>query len=135
MGLDSSILQEGPFQRCLEFMYTGSVELSESDDESLEQISAAAHLFQLPELALMCANAKKEEDFLNPSIGTWLNDRNSSTCKKLFFNQPLLSDIRLKVEGRVIHAHKVVLSSRSEVFAAMLKNGFIESETSEVSGK
>ena len=52
-----------------------------------------ARLFNLPKLQLLCENAKKGDEFLNPGIGTWLNDRNSSVAKKLFLNSPLFSDV------------------------------------------
>ena len=73
-------------QRCLEFLYIGYVDLKK-DSEGLEDTLKAARLFNLPELQLIVENAQKEEEFLNPSIGTWLNDRKSNTTKQLFLNK------------------------------------------------
>ena len=84
--LDSTKLTELSFRRCLEFLYTGYVDLKKVS-ESLEDTLTAARLFNLPELQLIVENAQKEEEFLNPSIGTWLNDRNSTVAKQLFLNK------------------------------------------------
>ena len=84
--VDSTKFTELSLRRCLEFLYTGYVDLKK-DSEGLEDTLKAARLFNLPELQLIVENAQKEEEFLNPSIGTWLNDRNSSTAKQLFLNK------------------------------------------------
>ena len=99
----------------------------------MEETIKAARLLNLPELEMICENAKKEDEFLNPSIGTWLNDRNSSIAKQLFFNKPLMSDVQFCVEGQLVHAHKLVLSTHCEVLGAMLTGGFAESNVQEVS--
>ncbi len=114
--------------RLLQFLYTGIVELTK-DSELLDDTIAMATLFNLPELQLICENAKKDDEFLNPSIGTWLNDRNSSVAKQLFLDKALLSDVRFRVEGRMVSAHRLVLCTRCEVMAAMLTGGFRESES------
>ena len=129
--LDHTLIEEVPFQRCLKFLYTGIVDLNK-ESEHIDQTSKAAGIFNLPELQLICDNAKKGDEFLNPSIGTWLNDRNGGVAKELFLNKPLLSDIRFLVEGETVHAHKLMLCTRCEVMSAMLTGGFLESETSEV---
>ena len=129
--LDPAVLKEPVFSRCLHFLYTGSVELSKAS-EHLPDTIAAARTLNLPELEVICENAQKEEEFLNPSIGTWLNDRNSSVAKELFLNRETFSDVSFRVEDSVVWAHKVVLCLRCEVMAAMLSGGFRESEGREV---
>ena len=84
--VDSTKFTELSLQRCLEFLYTGYVDLKK-DSEGLDDTLKAARLFNLPELQLIVENAQKEEEFLNPSIGTWLNDRNSNIVKQLFLNK------------------------------------------------
>lgn len=84
--LDTALFSEDSFSRVLSFLYTGLVDLTK-DSQHLDKTIAAANLLNLPELALICENARKEEEFLNPSIGTWLNDRNSQVAKELFFNK------------------------------------------------
>ena len=92
MTVDSTKFTELSFQRCLEFLYTGYVDLKK-DSEGLEDTLKAARLFNLPELQVIVENAQKEEEFLNPSIGTWLNDRNSNTAKQLFLNKVTVFNI------------------------------------------
>lgn len=84
--LDSTLLTELAFQRCLEFLYTGYVELK-GDSEGLDDTLKAAKIFNLPELQMIIENAQIGDEHLSPSIGTWLNDRNCATAKKLFFNK------------------------------------------------
>ena len=132
--LDHTQIKEIPLKRCLEFLYTGIVDLNK-ESELLDETMTTTRLFNLPELQLICENAKKGDEFLNPSIGTWLNDRNSGVAKELFLNRSLFSDVRFKVEGETVHAHKLVLCTRCDVLSAMLTGGFMESEIStEVSG-
>lgn len=99
----------------------------------MEETALIAQLLNLPELEMICHNTKNEEDYLNPSIGTWLNDHNSSISKQLFFNKPLLSDIQFVVEGELVYAHKLVLSTRCEVMEAMLSGQFMENSKKQVS--
>ena len=119
------------FRRCLEFLYTGIVNLTK-ESEHLDDTVTTARTFNLPELQLICENAKTGDDFLNPSIGTWLNDRNGGVAKQLFLNQELFSDIKFCVEGQTVFAHKLVLCAHCDVMAAMLMGGFVESDSSEV---
>ena len=79
-------MTELSFKRCLEFLYTGYIDVKK-ESEGLEDTLKAAGLFNLPELQLIVENAKKEDELLNPSIGTWLNDRNSNIAKQLFLNK------------------------------------------------
>ena len=129
--LDTELFTELAFTRCLEFLYTGFVDLNK-DSPELDQSIQAAQLLNLPELQMICENAQKDQEFLNPSIGTWLNDRNSLVAKGLFLNKPLLSDVKFCVEGETVYGHKVVLAARCDVLGAMLTGGFAESNSSEV---
>ena len=122
---------ELPFKRCLQFLYTGIVNL-DKESEMLDETILVARLLNLPELQMICENARKGDEFLNPSIGTWLNDRNGSVAKKLFLNSSLFSDVSFLVEGERIAAHKLVLCCRCEVMSAMLSGGFMESRSREV---
>lgn len=130
--LDPTLFTELALKRCIEFLYTGIINVDKTS-EGLEDTVKAAGLLNLPELQIICENASKEEEFLNPSIGTWLNDRNSSVAKELFFNKSLMSDIQFLMEGHTIHAHKIVLTTRCDVLGAMLTGGFAESNTQQVS--
>ena len=129
--LDSSKMCTQVFMRCLQFLYTGCIEVNKTS-ELLNETIVAARLLNLPELETICENAKQENEFLNPSIGTWLNDRNGAISKQIFFNRPLFSDIQFLVEGQHVYAHKLVLSTRCDVMAAMLGGHFMESSRKEV---
>ena len=74
-------------------------ENTSGDDINNDNIIKVARLFQLSRLETICLNIKNEEEFLNPSIGPYLNDETGKRMKKLFLNQPLLADIVFKVEG------------------------------------
>jgi Rho family protein len=129
--LDSECFTDLSFKYCLEFLYTGYINVTK-DSEGIHDIIKAAVLLNLPELQMICENALKGEEELNPSIGTWLNDRNSNVAKELYFNKPFMSDVQFLIEGQVVHAHKIVLASRCDVLGAMLMGGFAESNTHQV---
>ena len=118
------------FERCLSFLYTGCADVK--SDSDLEDTIAAAELLDLPELVMVCQNIKKNEEFLNPSVGTWLNDRNSEVMKQLFLNKSLYSDVLFVVDGKRIPSHRCVLTTRCEVMSAMFSGKFSESSTAEV---
>jgi len=84
--LDPAYFSEEVLSHCLTFLYVGVVQL-DKDSPHLAETITAANLFNLPELATIGDNAQKGEEFLNPSIGTWLNDRNSEVAKELFLNK------------------------------------------------
>ena len=97
--LDPTYFTEEVLTRILTFLYTGVVDL-QKDSEQLAETMTAAHFLNLPELVTICENAQKGDEFLNPSIGTWLNDRNSEVAKTLFFNQ-VSSDASLLLLGNM----------------------------------
>ena len=127
--LDETLISEVPFLRCLEFLYTGIVDL-EAKSTLTDETIKVAELFNLPELQTICENAKKgkRKYWCNPET----QNRKCGIAKRLFLNQPLLSDVCVMVEGKVIHAHKVVFVARCDVLSAMFKNGFVESQVSKV---
>ena len=131
--LDGNLFKEDAFQRCLEFLYTGSCDVKKEDSEELTEATiSAASMMNLPELAQMVQNAHKEEEYLNPSIGTWLNDRNGLVAKRLFLNNSLFSDITFKLDGVSVYAHRAILTSRCEFMSVMLNSDFLEGKSSEV---
>ena len=129
--LDETLISEVPFLRCLEFLYTGIVDL-EAKSTLIDETIKVAELFNLPELQTICDNAKKGEYCRNPGIQIMLQDRKCDIAKRLFLNQPQLSDVCVMVKGQVIHAHKVVFMARCDVLSAMFRNGFVESEVATV---
>lgn len=117
------------FRNVLDFLYSGSPNISEAD---LAETKQAAKLFGVSELEQICKNCEEDMDYLNPSIGTWLNDRSGSVAKQLFFGEDLMSDLTFVVDGHRVPAHCALLSARCQVLDAMLGGNFCEGRGSEV---
>jgi len=118
------------FMYIIEFLYTGLATLTKSDP--VTDVINIARVFECGELVTIGENILNNETDLNPSIGTWLNDKNGEKAKALFFNKSLFSDITFKVEGVSIPAHKVLVTCRSSVLGAMFTGNFAESKSVEV---
>ena len=73
----------------------------ETSTEDLVALQNAASTFCLPMLDSIVKNLQTGGKFLNPSIGTYLNDQTGQRAKWLFLNKQVLSDVRFKVEGRL----------------------------------
>ena len=101
----------------------------EAKSTLIDETIKVAELFTLPELRKISENAKKGKDCSIPCIQNMVQDKNSGIAKRLFFNQPQLSDVRVMVEGKVIYAHKVVVMARCP---AMFRSGFTERQNAEV---
>ncbi|CAH1773133.1 unnamed protein product [Owenia fusiformis] len=115
------------FVHVLEFFYTGVPVLKdETPTDDLNDLKHAAITFNLPQLVTICENIEQDMEFLNPSIGTYLNDETGAKLKKMFLNKPLLADIIFIVEGTKVFAHKAVVTTRCEVLAAMFSGHFVE---------
>jgi small GTP-binding protein len=120
------------FLKVIEFLYRGTASIKDKK-EPLNEIMKTAEIFECSELVTFCQNILNDASELNPSIGTWLNDRTSEKCKALFFNKPLLSDIKFIVDdGQSLYAHKAIITSRCEVLAAMFGGNFAEHTKKEV---
>ena len=107
----SEEIPEKPFRKLLEFLYTGVCPL---EKEETEMVSEVARIFECDELQTVCANIQSGDDFLNPSIGTWLNDNNGAKLARLFCNKKLWSDLQLQhtaSKGKLF-AHLAVIASR-----------------------
>jgi hypothetical protein len=83
-------------------------------------------VFNLPQLATIAQNVLDGNAELNPSITTWLHDRNGEVARELFLNQATLADVTLQVEEETIDAHKALLGARCNVLKAMFGSGFAE---------
>ena len=122
-------ISKGVFMEVLTFLYTGSPDISDDEDINfVQEIQSVALKFKLAWLGEYCNNVIKGESFLNPSIGTWLNDNTGHAAKKWFLNKALQADVKFRVEGSIVYGHKVILKARSAVMAAMLGGAFRESD-------
>ncbi|XP_071101388.1 rho-related protein racA-like [Haliotis cracherodii] len=123
----SADIPAATFTHVLEFLYTGTPRLPDDvSDERLDDLIRVAKIFKLPQLVTICRNVLNEEDFLNPSIGTFLNDETAAKMKELYFNQPDAADVVFEIGGIEVYAQKVVLMSRCDVMAAMFGGTFME---------
>ena len=111
------------FRNILDFLYTGNPPLAEGD---VQATRSAAKLFGLSELVKICTNIEEEQDFLNPSIGTWLNDCAGATAKQIFLTRDGDADVFFKVDGHRIPAHRAVLAARCPVMAQLFKFSTVE---------
>jgi len=59
-----------------------------------------------------CQHILAGDEFLNPSIGTFLNDQVAEKAKELFLDKSLFSDISFRVEGQLVQAHRAMIRSR-----------------------
>ena len=82
------------------FLIIGVPDLKENcSDEDHDQLIKVAKMFECPELENIINNIKNDLDFLNPSIGTYLNDETGKRMKNLFLNKKEIADIVFKIEG------------------------------------
>ncbi len=86
MTFDPSMVTELALSRALTFLYTGVVELNK-ESEGIDETIKISQLLNLPELKLVCENARKGEEFLNQKISTSLNNQSTSVAKQLFLNK------------------------------------------------
>ena len=54
------------------------------------------------ELETICVNRQTEQEFLNPSIGTYLNDETGKIMKQMFFNKVHNADVVFNVDGMLL---------------------------------
>lgn len=83
-------------------MFSGVPRFPDMDDvneEELRELERVAGIFKLTHLQTICTNIISEQEFLNPSIGTYLNDETGARLKDLFLNQPERADVVFNVEG------------------------------------
>lgn len=121
------------FQHVLEFLYTGTPNVSSDTDESLlTKVMSLSHRLRIPWLGQICENMTNGESYLNPSMVTILHEERSKIMKENFINKSHFSDVIFHVQNTVLHAHRAVLMARSEVMAAMFGGGFSEKDSLEV---
>ncbi|XP_060078518.1 rho-related protein racA-like [Ylistrum balloti] len=122
------------FVKVLQFLYSGVPCLSNDQDqidpEELDDIMNLAATFKLPKLTEICQNCLSGQAFLNPSIGTSMNDETRRNMKDLYFNKPETADVTFKVEGRNVYAHKSVLTARCKNMAVTIQGSCVKDQSS-----
>ena len=118
----NSDITESVFRCVLEFLYCG-LPLSLQEKE-WKDVAKAAKIFNCDELFTICTNLMEDNDWLNPSIGTWLNDKNGEILLRLFGrkNTKTLSDVQfIDKDGSYLHAHLPLLSVRCPTLSETIK--------------
>lgn len=82
-------------------------EVSDIEDE-INDLSSVAKMFGLKELETICENCLQEQEFLNPSIGTFLNDETGKRMKEMFLNNPEYADVIFHVDGRHLQSYEIM---------------------------
>eukprot|EP00117_Sycon_ciliatum_P004051 scpid42668/ scgid8577/ Rho-related protein racA len=109
------------FENVRDFFYTGNPPRLESGGD-IQETKRAAEVFKLAELETLCQNVDEEQEFLNPSIGTWLNDCVGAAAKQLFLSKDTMSDLIFRVDGHTVRAHRCVIVARCAALAALFKH-------------
>ena len=85
---------------CIIYDISGVPKFSQNTtEEDLDNVINVSKMFKLHQLQTICENVKREEEFLNPSIGTYFNDQVGERLKNMFLNKSMFADIIFKVEG------------------------------------
>ena len=87
----------------------------DTPEAELDALLKAADTFYLPRLREIVTNIKKDEEYLNPSIGTYLNDLSGQRLKEIFLNKPTFSDVQFEVEGKYSMGGLSVLDTTYDV--------------------
>lgn len=117
------------FKALLEFLYFDNLNEksipSHNKEKFAQDLLQASHIYG--------ANLFEENLEFKLQVGMHLVPLRSyipqslSSDLKNYINNPALCDVRFNVEGKTIHAHKVILGARSPHFKAMFTSQFKES--------
>jgi len=117
------------FLEVMHFLYTGLI----TKTKDVQNILDVAELLRFESLVQICKNIQENNEFLNPSIGTYLNDEAGAHAIDYFFNKPLFSDITFQLpDNSTFFAHKSLVSTRCKVMRTMFQSAFSESTQSVV---
>jgi len=103
----------------LEFLYTGTISSAALESAPARQtLIKASKLFGLEQIETICENVAGGNEWLNPSIGTWLNDENGVVMLNLFGRDNVndLADV-FPLEQSAPFGHHALLHARCPVFA------------------
>ncbi|KAJ5068650.1 hypothetical protein M0811_02593 [Anaeramoeba ignava] len=103
----------------LEFLYTG-ITTFKKNFTSHRQLQELAQTFECEELITISRNQQEGNDFLNPSIGTWVNDKTAERFKDLFLHKSRFADVVFKVENEKVYGHRALISCRCKPLSNLL---------------
>ena len=95
-------------------------ESDDIDEADIRELDRVAGVFKLQQLQTICSNVLTEQEFLNPSIGTYLNDLTGANMKQLFLNQPDIADIKFQVDGKFARNIQQLGPGRSKLTTSLV---------------
>ncbi|EDO36401.1 predicted protein [Nematostella vectensis] len=117
-----TFISHSAFLLVLDFLYSGNLSVSACTKE----LQDAALYLQLANLASYVENVINNMAYMNTEVYADINMRVTS-CARAFVGKECMSDVAFDLGVVVVHAHKVMLVSQSEMLAAMFMEGhFLE---------
>ncbi|XP_067389639.1 rho-related BTB domain-containing protein 2-like [Emydura macquarii macquarii] len=123
------LVQPGPFQAVLEYLYTGHLEQGRAD---LMQVATIAELLEVFDLRMMVANALSQESFMNQEITKAFHVRRANRVRECL-SRGVFADVVFLVDDGSVPAHKPLLIAGCDWMLAMFCGNFRESYATEVS--
>nr|XP_023674092.1 rho-related BTB domain-containing protein 2-like isoform X1 [Paramormyrops kingsleyae]XP_023674093.1 rho-related BTB domain-containing protein 2-like isoform X1 [Paramormyrops kingsleyae]XP_023674095.1 rho-related BTB domain-containing protein 2-like isoform X1 [Paramormyrops kingsleyae] len=123
-----SLIQDGPFQAVLQYLYTGSLDEGRED---LMQVATIAELLEVFDLRMMVANVLNRESFMNQEITKAFHVRRANRIKECL-SKGTFADVVFQLDDGYLPAHKPLLISSCAWMAAMFRGSFKESYIEEV---
>uniref|UniRef100_A0A671RGP6 Rho-related BTB domain-containing protein 1 n=1 Tax=Sinocyclocheilus anshuiensis TaxID=1608454 RepID=A0A671RGP6_9TELE len=123
------LIQKGPFQAVLQYLYTGHLDETRGD---LMQVATIAELLEVFDLRMMVANVLNRESFMNQEITKAFHVRRANRIKECL-SKGTFADVVFRLDDGYLPAHKPLLISSCDWMAAMFRGSFMESYIEEVS--
>uniref|UniRef100_A0A8C2DUV1 Rho-related BTB domain-containing protein 1 n=1 Tax=Cyprinus carpio TaxID=7962 RepID=A0A8C2DUV1_CYPCA len=122
------LIQKGPFQAVLQYLYTGHLDETRGD---LMQVATIAELLEVFDLRMMVANVLNRESFMNQEITKAFHVRRANRIKECL-SKGTFADVVFRLVDGYLPAHKPLLISSCDWMAAMFRGSFMESYIEEV---
>jgi transcription termination factor NusB len=125
-----------PYESCrafVEFLYSGTIEgLQNTNQGLLQDLRQLAQMSEdLSYLVDYVNNVRDDLTELNPSIGTFLNDRTADRMKERLIDlqaPPPYYDVELRhaTTGDVFYGHRAIIAARCDVLASRIAQGRLQ---------
>lgn len=117
LSCDSEVLPH-----VLEYLYTGGCSKLKKEQKGLVQrVLAAGERWDMNQLVTICQNLQNGDEWLNPSIGTWLNDETAKNIEERTLFNMSNADVVIVIRGCKIYAHRAILESRSVAIGRLIQ--------------